>query len=142
MKIRIAVILCSGLFMWSFAQTGVGAQASADSVLGGVYTEAQAMRGASVYADNCAMCHGADLSGSDPIPPLLGAAFAGNWKTVGDLFDKTLTSMPAFAPGSLTPEQTADVLAYVFSANKCPAGEAELAADAAPLQKIMVEPAP
>ena len=141
MKIRIAVILCSGLFMWSFVQAGVRAQASADSVLAGVYTEDQAMRGASVYADNCAMCHGEDLSGSDPIPGLMGAAFTGNWKTIGDLFDKTLTSMPAFAPGSLTPEQTADVLAYMLSANH-PAGEAELSADAEPLQQIMIEPAP
>ena len=34
--------------------------------------------------------------------------------------------MPATAPGSLTPEQAADIMAYMLSAGKYPAGTAPL----------------
>jgi len=47
-------------------------------------------------------------------------------KTVGDLFEKTQTSMPATAPGTLTPEQTAQIMAYVLNVGKYPAGATPL----------------
>jgi mono/diheme cytochrome c family protein len=137
MHIRTAIVLLIGVFAW-VAQSSVGAQASVNS---GVYTAEQAKRGEMVYNDNCASCHGADLLGGDPIPPLSGETFLANWKTVGDLFEKTQTSMPAYAPGSLMPQQTADVLAHVLSVNKYPAGTTELAASADTLKTITIEPA-
>ena len=88
---------------------------------------ALAKRGALLYAENCAACHGETLTGNDPIPGLAGADFQKKWQNVGELFDKTSTSMPAIAPGSLTGQQVADVLAYVLSVNKYPAGSTELA---------------
>jgi mono/diheme cytochrome c family protein len=49
------------------------------SVRDGVYTDAQATRGEKVYGVECAACHGADLAGMTPFPPLTGTAWAGNW---------------------------------------------------------------
>jgi hypothetical protein len=63
------------------------------------------------------------------MPPLAGMDFLANWKgkTLGDLFEKTQTTMPATAPGTLTPDQTADVLAFVLKASKYAAGSTPLA---------------
>jgi hypothetical protein len=50
--------------------------------------------------------------------------------------------MPATAPGSLSEQQTADLLAYMLSIAKYPAGTTELAAKAEPLKAITLDPAP
>jgi alcohol dehydrogenase (cytochrome c) len=46
--------------------------------------------------------------------------------------------MPADAPDSLKPQEYADVVAYLFSVNKFPAGEKELAVDEAALASIKI----
>lgn len=108
----------------------------------GVYTEAQAKRGEQTYAENCSFCHGDDLKGSDVIPAIVGEAFLMAWadKTVGDLYEKISTTMPATAPGSLTAEQNADALAYMLSVSKYPVGTMELAAKLDELKQIRIEP--
>jgi mono/diheme cytochrome c family protein len=136
MKKIIAVV--AALFMTTL-YVNVGAQAK-KSVKEGVYTADQAKRGEPVYKEQCAACHGDDLAGSGPMPPLAGNDFAKNWKTVGDLFDKIHTSMPASAPGSLSEAQTADIIAYIFSVGKYPAGAAELPAKMDALTQITIEP--
>jgi mono/diheme cytochrome c family protein len=118
---------------------------AAASVTAGVYTADQAKRGQMVYGDACAKCHLDDLSGGATSPPLKGADFLSGWKgkSVGALFDEVRMTMPFDSPGSLTPAQYADVLAYVFSENKFPPGDKELDKDPAPLQQIKIEaPAP
>ncbi len=45
----------------------------------GVFTAAQAAKGAALFSQNCARCHGAGMSGQDVNPPLIGAAFLANW---------------------------------------------------------------
>ncbi len=51
--------------------------------------------------------------------------------------------MPATAPGSLTRPQAADLLAYILSYNKFPAGKTELPSDEDSLKKLTVpKPAP
>lgn len=59
----------------------------AQSVWDGVYSEAQASRGATLYDKECAKCHGAEGAGGGMAPALTGAAFAANYdgQTVGDL---------------------------------------------------------
>jgi len=109
----------------------------------GLFAAAQLPRGQMVYSENCAACHGATLAG-DVGPALAGARFVTRWKdkSVADVFDKIKTSMPASAPGSLSPQQTADVVAFMLNANKYPAGATELTADAAPANKAALgEPA-
>jgi mono/diheme cytochrome c family protein len=111
------------------------------TVTAGVYTAEQAKRGQTAYNDSCAKCHLDDLSGGATSPPLQGAEFLGNWKgkTLGALFDEVRMTMPFDSPGSLTAAQYADVVAYVLSANKFPAGSKEMDKDPAPLQQIKIE---
>jgi quinoprotein glucose dehydrogenase len=139
MKKIIAVL--TGVFMLSTLYAAVGAQEAKKSVKEGVYTEAQAKRGEPIYKENCAACHGDDLAGSGPMPPLAGDEFVKNWKNLGDLFDKIHQSMPASSPGSLTEAQTADLIAYMLSVGKFPAGTTELEPKMEPLMQITVEPA-
>src|SRR5215218_8024414 len=108
MRIRfILVVAVTTVFTASASYAVVGAQAPT-SVVAGAYTDAQAKRGADLYAKECAACHGDTLTGMDPIPALAGADFISHWKNAGELFDKMATTMPAIAPGSLTSEQVAD----------------------------------
>jgi len=139
MKKTIAIVF-SGMFMASGWYATAHAQATL-TVVTGVYTQAQAMRGEAVYKEQCAACHGDDLGGSGPMPPLAGNDFVKNWqgKTLGDLFEKTHTSMPASAPGTLSEQQTADVISYMLSQGKYPAGTTELAAKMEPLNQIKIE---
>lgn len=120
----------------------IHAQQSA-SVWDGVYSRAQADRGTALYGAQCASCHGATLDGNGAVPPLAGTDFKGNWngQTADDLFEKMQTSMPADQPGKLSREQNADILAFLLSFNGFPAGQKELPADAAVLQKIRFEAA-
>ena len=126
--------------LYASAIVVVSAQA-AKSVNEGVYSEAQAKRGEAIYKEQCAACHGDNLEGSGPMPPLTGKDFLTNWqgKPVADVFEKTATSMPATAPGSLSPEQTADVISYLLSVGKYPAGAAELPAKAEALKSISLD---
>ena len=74
-------------------------------------------------------------------PPLSGGEFMAGWDglTVGDLFERIRISMPQNAPGSLSGQQNADILAFVFNANKFPAGEQELPKEAGILKTIKFE---
>ena len=110
----------------------------------GVYTERQATRGQASYKAACASCHGETLGGSGAAtPPLAGQDFASNWtgQTVGDLFDRVQTTMPADHPGTLSRNENADILAYILKVNKLPAGSTELPSDAGALKVIRFEAA-
>ena len=137
---RAVAILSMGGFLLSMSYAVVIAQASR-SVNEGVYTAEQAKRGEALYKENCSACHGDNLEGSGPMPPLAGKDFLANWqgKTVGDLFEKTSTTMPATAPGSLTPEQAADIISFLLSKDAYPTGSAALEAKMEPLLKIKID---
>jgi mono/diheme cytochrome c family protein len=109
----------------------------------GIYSEEQAKRGEVVYAETCANCHGERLEGIDMSPALVGGTFTSNWNTLtlGDLFDRIRTTMPMDRPGTITPQQNADVIAYMLKANQYPAGGSELANTVTPLKTIRIEPA-
>ena len=111
------------------------------SVLQGVYTEEQRKRGQGVYADACANCHAAALTGADVVPALVGPDFLGKWAgaTAGELFEQIRSTMPQDSPGSLSPQQYADVVALIFNRNKFPAGRTPLPDDDAALRMIRIE---
>jgi mono/diheme cytochrome c family protein len=111
------------------------------TVWDGVFTAEQAKRGQAIYNAQCASCHGDTLGGGESAPPLAGGEFLSTWNglTVGDLFDRTRTSMPQSKPGSLSRETNADILAYIFSANQFPAGKSELAHATEVLKEIRIE---
>jgi mono/diheme cytochrome c family protein len=138
-KTAIAIVLTGGVFAAALTVT-VGAQAT-KSVNDGVYAADQATKGEAVYKEQCAACHGDNLEGSGPMPPLAGKDFLSNWqgKTIGDLFEKTQTSMPATAPGTLTPAQTSEIMAYLLNVGKYPAGAAPLSEKMDDLKQISID---
>jgi mono/diheme cytochrome c family protein len=114
------------------------------SVWDGVYTPDQSKRGEAAYAKSCASCHGSALTGGESAPPLAGGDFLSNWNglTVGDLYDRFRTTMPADRPGALKRDEYADILAYVLSMNQFPAGKTELERQTEVLKQIRIEPKP
>src|SRR5689334_12381035 len=116
------------------------AAAQAANTSAGVYSDAQSARGQAISEKSCESCHGMKLSGSDIGPTLVGDFFTSNWadRSVGDLYEKIHTTMPADAPGTLSPAQTADVIAYIFKLNMFPAGANDLASESAALNTIKI----
>ena len=106
------------------------AQAKAASE--GVYTAAQATRGLTLYDTSCASCH--ELS------KFKGTEFANTWtdKPLTDLH-VAVVSMPMDAPGSMKPQEYADILAYFLSINGYPAGQAELEGTEAAIKAIKLD---
>jgi cytochrome c len=121
------------------AQTGKASAASAGSTttslstLSGVYTDEQASRGKDVYAGSCRSCH-------TPASHT-GATFNKWWrgKHLSDLFLFVRTAMPKNDPGSLAPDDVADVMAYLLKMNAMPVGKEELPPDPDSLKKIRIE---
>lgn len=111
------------------------------SVWDGVYTEEQARRGEALYQQECALCHLATLTGGESAPPLAGADFLANWNglTLGDLFERLRISMPPDQPERLTRQQKIEILAYMLSVNKFPAGPRELPRETYQLNQIRVD---
>jgi mono/diheme cytochrome c family protein len=122
-----AVLLCICV---AYGQTS-------STVSQGVYTDDQAKRGQAVYRDQCASCHGDTLGGRIG-PPLAGDDFLSDWnkQPLSELFGKIKNTMPQDAPGKLTVQQSADVLAYMLQAGKFPAGRTELRANEDALKQI------
>ena len=143
---RASAILGLSALVWAGVVSDVAASSihdaavAASSTLDGVFTEAQAKRGQAAYAASCASCHGDTLHGADG-PALVGPMFIANWNgsTVGDLVDRTRSTMPDDNPGTLTREQYTDVITYVLSANRYPAGKAELPVDTDKQKRIKIE---
>jgi len=109
----------------------VRAQEAAKTVADGVYTDAQAARGAAVYDASCSGCHRADLGGATG-PSLREQRFAREFagKDLKTLFTKTATTMPRNAPASLGDNVYLDIVAHLLKENGFPAGSRELTADA------------
>ena len=115
----------------------VGAQAQ-KTVWDGVYTEEQAKRGAEVYTEKCAMCHGDSLGGVESAPALTGPAFYATWEgeNLNALFERIRMSMPQDNPGSLSRTQNADIVAHMLHVGGYPAGSAPLEGQAGALTGI------
>jgi cytochrome c len=123
--------------------TVVAAQQPTRTTNDAVFSAVQAKRGEVLYQFICAMCHGASLTGIEAAPPLAGATFSSSWNgaQLSDLSERIRVSMPQDKPGSLGRQQTADLVAYILSVNKAPAGGTELPGDAEVLKGITIVPA-
>jgi mono/diheme cytochrome c family protein len=137
MKKQYAIALMIGAGIMT---VGLGAQTNR-SVWDGVYTDDQAKRGQPIYVRACASCHSSDLTGGESAPPLAGGQFMSNWDGLpaSDLFKRMKDSMPQNAPGSLSGQENADLLAYMFQVNGFPAGKTELARQPEVLASITME---
>jgi len=128
MRLQFAAVVLIPLATIVGLRTTVHAQPPSKSVWDGVYTEEQAKRGAPMYSENCASCHGPELMGGEMAPPLASGDFLSGWDglTVGDLFERMRISMPQNAPGTLSRQQNADILSYILFKGNYPAGQTEL----------------
>ena len=95
--------------------------------------EGTSASGATTYALKCAACHGPSGEGVGPNPKLVGidppAGFAfasdpkvpktiGNyWPYATTLYDYLHRAMPLTAPGSLTPDETYGLVAFLLNRN-------------------------
>ena len=135
-KIRILTAL---VFLGASAGASL-AQPAARTAQDGVFTNAQANRGNALYQDNCASCHGGSLQGEEENPPLSGKHFSSRWGglPVSAIYGFINTQMPLGQPGSLGVQADADIVAYILSVNKFPAGLAELPTDNNALKAITI----
>ena len=115
-------------------------QSGSGSVWDGVFTEDQAARGKSAYAQECAACHLDDLLGDGIAPALTGAAFDFRWGelSVADMRAAIRATMPQGAPASLSAQAYVNIISYILQANDLPSGDSELPTDEAPLSQIII----
>jgi polar amino acid transport system substrate-binding protein len=112
------LLLVAGLYAATAPAPSRAADAAAAPQL---YTHTQAAAGKAVYDASCTSCHGAQLQGVSA-PPLVGSGFSGSPLTLTQLHQLVTTEMPFDNPAGLTPEQYADVMAYLLASNCYPAG--------------------
>jgi hypothetical protein len=121
MRTRIALLIAPALVMTSaFAPL----RAQDKTVDQGVYTSAQAARGAKMFDGQCAKCH----REAGVAPVLTGERFMRVFgdATLDSLFTTIKTTMPRDAPGSLADGDYVDVIAHLLRLNSYPDGMNEL----------------
>ena len=107
--------------------------------------------GAATYAAKCASCHGKSGEGasSDRLvatdagdnfafgrDPVLVRAIGNYWPYATTLYDYTARSMPFAQPGTLTPNETYGLVAYLLSLNAIVGADAVM--DRASLPKVVM----
>ena len=130
------LLIASATACLVIAQTGTSPGATQRrTVWDGVYTEAQASRGAMAFGQSCAGCHALAAQGK---APLVGDAFWKSFaqKNVGELLEFVSMYMPNGKPGSLTESTYRDIVAVMLKSNGFPAGSADLEATTAGVQIV------
>lgn len=140
-RLSVALGLAAGL---GTAPTGAGqaAQAPGGAPRLGLFTDAQAARGETVYRQSCASCHGAALAGASA-PSLTGQRFAASWGdprvTLDDLFFVLSTTMPPRASNTVSPQDHAAVFAYILKVNGYTPGSTALTTGSQQLKQAHLE---
>ena len=109
----------------------------------GTYAE-----GAAIFAQKCSFCHGPKGEGAGPYPRLVGAepkqgfpfgrdpklvkTIGNYWPYATTVYDYVHRAMPFNAPGSLTPNETYSLVAYLLAANEVIPRDAIMNAQALP----------
>jgi hypothetical protein len=128
MNLKFPALVILSVAAIALSYPALRAQDRPKSTWDGIYTEAQAKRGADKYREHCEWCHRADLTGEDEASPLTGWGFSANWDglPLGSLYERMRRDMPQMKAGTLSNAVNADILAYMLQVNKFPAGETEL----------------
>jgi mono/diheme cytochrome c family protein len=107
--------------------------------------------GAAVYASKCASCHGKNGEGASAerlvamdsgknfdfaTNPKLVKAVGNYWPYATTLYDYTYRAMPFMQPGTLTPDETYAVTAYILALNKLIPEDAVMDAKTLPAVKM------
>ena len=127
----------------ALALTGVVAAGGQSATVDGLYTPAQADRGGALYADQCVSCHGGLRAFVPEMAALLGDhTFRNRWegRSLGELFGLIQEEMPQDAPGTLSNDETASLVAHILAGNRFPAGDTALASDIETLLEIPFAP--
>ncbi len=111
-----------------------------------LYTEAQAARGAQIYAQKCVACHGENLQGT-AAPSVAGTDFLDtaqrNGWTLSIIRYIVFSLMPRNAPASLAPDESAALMAFLLASDCYPAGATPFpAADNPAFASIKLGPPP
>lgn len=108
-----------------------GSVADPRTVNDGVYTEDQADKGETLYAQHCLLCHDKKY-----FRPVLK-----RWEgqPIGVLYTVLSTSMPESNPGFLTEKEYVDILAYILSLSRYAPGDTELDYKDGALNELTVE---
>ncbi|MDA1095460.1 MAG: cytochrome c [Acidobacteria bacterium] len=129
MKSGIVGLLAVGSVCGALAGSAVTAQER--TLHDGVYTKEQAARGAKTYGQRCAGCHRADEFSGERIKPWKG-------QPALNLFNVIRLTMPEEAPGSLSRQEYADILTYIFEQNGGKPGSTELTATDEMLRSVLM----
>jgi alcohol dehydrogenase (cytochrome c) len=106
--------------------------AVAASPLNGVFSAAQAARGAVVFQRQCGSCHAPEDHA--------GASFKAKWGggTVADMYRTISTTMPQGNAGGLSPQEYASIVALYLRQTGFTAGQQDLPSDPTALAKLPV----
>jgi cytochrome c5 len=132
---RGAVVALVGLLA-----CGVGLKAQdTPRIWQGVYTDAQAERGKTVFNTTCLRCHGEDLAGNTA-PALKGDRFQTGWggDVVESLFTKVRDTMPPNFGTILDDQVKLDIVTYILRTNGFPTGNTELLVGSADLATTQI----
>ncbi|HEX4348357.1 MAG TPA: cytochrome c [Vicinamibacterales bacterium] len=124
---RVACLFAAACVMVAAPGIVRAAQGTAKTTWDGVYADAQARTGETLYADKCAECHAANGSGGFG-PPLAGPVFATGWDgmPLSDLFDRIKATAPASNPRTLSKDEVTALIAYLLEMNGFPSGPSDL----------------
>ncbi len=110
----------------------LGVFAAATSLAGGsattrdgIFSEAQASAGQHLYMQHCSLCHRESLAGGvNESPPLKGPRFMQNWAghDLKALYGRIISTMPVSDPGSLSDQETIDIVSFLLRENGFPPG--------------------
>ena len=114
-------------------KSGAGQAGRTRTTLSGIYTDAQVTRGEETYYGSCVNCHPKGTYAGPRSKP------TGAVRPLADLYDWVLNKMPKNDPGTLTPEQSVDVIAYILKENGMPAGKTTIPTDEAALEAIRIQ---
>ncbi|HUF25576.1 MAG TPA: cytochrome c [Gemmatimonadaceae bacterium] len=130
---RVLPIALAALMIAAHPAAAVAQNGVPTSTRHGVYTRTQALRGEDIYAGNCRSCHTPESH--------TGSMFRTRWdgRPLSELYLYIVEAMPKADPGSLSPQEYADVLAYLLRLNRMPQGDADLPADPAALKTVRIE---
>ena len=118
------------LLLLCLAAAQAQSQAPAGTVLDGVYSEAQAMRGQAVYKAVCSGCHGNALEGMSA-PALTGNRFIERWREgrLDGIYNFIRQRMPLGRAPNAKPipdSDYLDIVTYILKANDYRTGPNEL----------------
>jgi S-disulfanyl-L-cysteine oxidoreductase SoxD len=114
--------------LWLAAVALTAGAPASRSTRDGVYSAAQADRGEKTYKAKCGTCHS-------------GYVFMQSWtgQTVFALYTNLRTTMPKDNPGSLKPQEYADVIAYLLKINRLPSGDTDLKGAKPAMEDVVIE---